>query len=79
MRTERNIKEELKKLEDCCRWNGWNTKSTPAYKHLIKELKSLSKKETQGGISGGSIDSNRKIKTTTTSSHNTRKQKGGKE
>jgi len=39
MKREANeIKKVIKQLEKCCNWNGWDMKTTPAYKRLSKEL-----------------------------------------
>ena len=40
-RTEKEVRKEIEKLRKCCEWNGWNMKSTPAYKSLNKKLNKL--------------------------------------
>ena len=37
-RSKKEIEKELEQLEKCCDWNGFNMKTTPAYKSLTKEL-----------------------------------------
>ena len=34
----KDLREELEKLKKCCEWNGWNYKTTPAYKDIKKRM-----------------------------------------